>query len=229
VNPSRSSRALAVAIEASTRSPSIAIALGGEVLEERLAGDAPHASDLLPALERLLARLGAAPRDIANIVVGLGPGSYTGVRVGVATALGLARGSGAALRGVASMEALAWGELKPGQTGSVLLDARADELYFATYRRAAGGLEVLTAPCITTRAELPSLLVPGARLFADDDALRAADLATRTDLEIARDVAPRARPLLDLGLRRLELDGPHAPAQLEPLYLRAFAAKSRRR
>jgi tRNA threonylcarbamoyladenosine biosynthesis protein TsaB len=222
-------RPLAIAIEASTRAPSIAIQLGDQVLEERLAGDAPHASDLLPALERLLARIGAAPRDIERIVVGLGPGSYTGVRVGVATALGLARGSGAALRGVASMEALAWGELEPGQTGSVLLDARASELYFATYRRSADALEVLTAPCITTRAELPSLLVPHARLFADPDALRAADLETRTDLQLARNVVPRASALLDLGLRRFERDGPQPAAALEPLYLRAFAAKSRRR
>jgi len=220
---------LAIAIEASTRAPSVALALGGEVLEERLAGDAPHASDLLPALERLLRRAGAQPRDIGSIVVGLGPGSYTGVRVGVATALGLARGSGAALRGVASMEALAWGELAPGETGSVLLDARASELYFATYRRTADALEVLTAPCITTRAELPNLLRPGARLFADADALRAADLATRTDLALERNVVPRAAPLLDLGLRRLALEGPQPAAALEPLYLRAFAAKSRRR
>ena len=59
-----------------------------EVVAEVLGGERPHACDLLPALEQLLARLGAAPADLATILVGTGPGSYTGLRVGVATALG---------------------------------------------------------------------------------------------------------------------------------------------
>lgn len=222
-------RGVDLAIETSSRRPSLAIAVGGATFEELLEGAAPHASDLLPALKRALEHTGASPRDLRRIVVGLGPGSYTGLRVGVATALGLARGTGAVLRGVPSTEALAWGELAAGREGSVLLDARSNELYFASYRRTAAGLDVVHAPCITTREELPSLLRPNAVLFADDDALRAAGLADRSDLEVRRGVAPRATALLELGLRLLEHEGPHAPSALEPLYLRAFAAKTRRR
>jgi phosphoglucosamine mutase len=71
---------LAVALETSTRAPSLAVRLGEVTLEAELASARAHASDLLPTLERLLGELGASPRDIAAVVVGTGPGSYTGLR-----------------------------------------------------------------------------------------------------------------------------------------------------
>jgi hypothetical protein len=66
-------------------------------------------------------------------------------------------------------------------------------------------------------------------VLADDDAVRAAGLARRTDLVLERDSRPRASSALELGLARLRVSGPHTPAEVEPLYLRAFAAKLRRR
>jgi tRNA threonylcarbamoyladenosine biosynthesis protein TsaB len=201
-----------------------------DVLLEELASDeAAHASDLLAVVERLLARVQREPSAIESVIVGTGPGSYTGLRVAVATALGLARGTGAKLRGVPSTDALAWGSLAPGEQAMVVLDARSDQLYCAHYRRTNDELEVLRAPCIATVAELHAWLPQGLHVFADDDAVRAANLQARQDLRIDRDSRPRARHLLDLGLRRLATLGPQAPEQVEPLYLRAFAAKQMRR
>ncbi len=232
---------LEVALETSSVRPSVAARLGERCLEAELSGTSAHASDLLPALERLLVELGALrratsgtgrPGPIRSVLVGIGPGSYTGLRVGLATALGLARGTGARLAAVPSLEAQAHGDLERGQSAAFLLDARQGELYLARYRREADSVAVLLAPCVTTPSELPRLLVPGERLFADEAALRAAGLAKpRTEPASLRttDRVPRARSVLELGALRLERQGADAPEAIEPLYLRAFASKAHRR
>jgi len=115
---------LELAIESSSRSASVAARAGGRVLQASLSSTRAHASDLLPALDGLVRELGLEPREVEAVYVGLGPGSYTGLRVGIATALGIARSSGAALLGVGSFEVLLWERLALGETGGVLLDGR---------------------------------------------------------------------------------------------------------
>jgi tRNA threonylcarbamoyladenosine biosynthesis protein TsaB len=220
---------LFVALETSSRSPQIAVRLGATTLCRALQSDRAHASDLVPTLARLVEELGRGPQDLAAIVVGLGPGSYTGLRVGAATGIGLARGSGAALLGVPSLEALALGALQPGEEGQVLLDARSGELYFASYRRVADGIEVVEAPCVLRAAEVPTRVDRGRRLFAEDDALRAGGLFDDPPPALERSTRPRADALLELGLARWRAGPLRAAPTLEPLYLRAFAASSRRR
>ena len=138
------------ALETSARPPSVALRVGSEELARELAEARRHASDLLPTLARMLEERGVTPRDLELVCVGVGPGSYTGLRVGIATALGLARGAGAEVVGVPSVEALAFDLLEPGEEGTVLLDARARELYVARYRRDEGGVTELLSPRVTT-------------------------------------------------------------------------------
>jgi tRNA threonylcarbamoyladenosine biosynthesis protein TsaB len=220
--------ARAVALETSTRTPSVAVRRGDELREVRLESERPHASDLLPALDGLLRELELAPHELDAVLVGTGPGSYTGLRVGVATALGLALGSDAALFALPSTEALVWNECAPGGEAAVLLDARAGELYFAHHRRTPDGIEAVYAPCVTTRDELRARLSPDLALLADDDAVRAAEL-TNDEVGSIRAAFPSASAVLELGCLRLQREGPHAPAEVEPLYLRAFAARPRKR
>ena len=216
------------AFETSSRQPSVAVRDGDRLATRSLDGERPHASDLLPAFENALDELGLGPRQIDAIAVGTGPGSYTGLRVGIATALGLARGSDALLVGVPSFEAIAWGALAADHEAGVLLDARARELYFAHYRRLAGELEVVTAPCVLARDAIGAALPPGLPLFADDAALRAAGLEGDDTREILC-ASAHAEHILDLGALRLARSGPMDAAQIEPLYLRAFAAQPRKR
>lgn len=218
-----------VALETSARAASLAVRHGSRTRVARLESGRAHASDLFPALERLLAELGAAPRGIEAVFVGTGPGSYTGLRVGIATALGLARGSGAVLRGVPSGETLALGELEPGAQGTLLLDARSGELYFARYRRVAEDVEVLTPPCVLRPVELAGRLPADGPIFGDASVAEAAGLDAAARARLVVDRVPDAAQLLVLGERRLERLGPQAPEELEPLYLRPFAAQTRRR
>lgn len=216
---------IAAAFETSTRQPSVALRVGGEIHEERLSGSRAHASDLLPALERLLLNCGRSVRDIELLVVGRGPGSFTGLRVAVATALGLARGSGASLFGLCSFEALCWRELSPGEEAAVVLDARGGEFYFAHYRRTDGELEVLRAPCMAAPAQLIELIGGRSRVFCDAGVASAPDLLPPLGARLSLDLVPAASALLELGLRRFAREGSHGIEALEPLYLRAFGVR----
>ena len=218
-----------LALEASTRAGSVALLTGAServaIDERELAGARAHASDLLPEADRLLAARGLALTDLDAIVVGLGPGSYTGLRVACATALGLARGAGLALVGVPSFEAAALAALSAGEEAMVVVDARAGAFYHARYARDEGdALRVVAAPAVTPAAALRDALVAGAILIASEATLDALEL---TGDPRARDFAPRAGALARRGAARLASDGPSARESIEPLYLRAFAAKRR--
>lgn len=213
------------AFETSTRSPSVALESDGQYFEEHLSGDRPHASDLLPALDRLLARAGLTVGDLTLLVVGTGPGSFTGLRVAVATALGLARGNRAALFGVPSGEALCWRELAPGEQAAVLLDARQSACSFAHYRRLEHGIEVLRAPCLVRPAEIAALVGDSLRIFGEPGIETAAVLDDSARARLRTDCSPSASALLELGLLRHGREGSHTAAQLEPLYLRAFGSR----
>ena len=218
-----------VALETSSRRATVAARFGGRELAAELESERAHASDLLPELDRLLRELGAKPAEIGGVLVGTGPGSYTGLRVGIATALGIARGSGARLRGVPSFETLCWAELRPGEEGSVLLDARAGEIYFARYRRTAEDVLAVREPCVLRPDEVESALAAEGPLFGDAFASGAAALPPGAAKRLRPDAAPRAESLLELGAARLARFGAQEPKGVQPLYLRPFAVRNRRR
>lgn len=220
---------IAVALETSARAASVAVRVGDVSRGVRLETARAHASDLFPSLAQLLRELGGDPRAIDAVFVGTGPGSYTGLRVGIATALGLARGSGASCVGVPSGETLVFGHLAPGEEGVLLLDARSEELYLAHYRRVADEVEVLSAPRVLRPAELAELLPPRVPIFGDATVADAAGLSASDRARLSSTAVPDALDLLRLGARRLATHGPTPLESLEPLYLRPFSAKPRKR
>jgi tRNA threonylcarbamoyl adenosine modification protein YeaZ len=234
---------LAAAFETSTRTPSVALRVGDRSLQCRLSGERPHASDLLPALDGLLREAGARAADLELLVVGTGPGSFTGLRVAAATALGLARGGRARLLGLSSGESLCWRELAVGEEAAVVLDARSGEWYYSRYRRTADDVVELHAPCVATQAQwvqwvanaehesrtgsaarIAPLRLFGEPLLSTQGAL---DAELRGRIEVDR--VPEASAALELGLARLERGAARTTRELEPLYLRAFAAKKSQR
>lgn len=220
---------IVVALETSARAASVAVRRDERSVEIVLESGRAHASDLLPAVDRIVRELGGSPDEIALVLVGTGPGSYTGLRVGIATALGLVRGCGARIRGVPSGETLCFGELEPGEEASVLLDARAGEIYLARYRRGIDDVEVLRAPCVLRPDEVRASLPNDGPIFADSGAVAAAGLPEEVRERLRLDVAPRAAALLALGVVRDERGGPQDPREVQPLYLRPFAVRTRKR
>jgi tRNA threonylcarbamoyladenosine biosynthesis protein TsaB len=127
---------LTLAIETSSPRGSVALCADGKVIAERhhQRADA-HAEALLPLLDELLRDAGIQRFDLTRIAVGVGPGSFTGLRVGIALAQGLATGLGKPALGVPSLASLAWskgGPVGPELVGA-LLDARRGELFFSAF------------------------------------------------------------------------------------------------
>ncbi|HIF39976.1 MAG TPA: tRNA (adenosine(37)-N6)-threonylcarbamoyltransferase complex dimerization subunit type 1 TsaB [Planctomycetes bacterium] len=218
-----------VALETSSRPPSIAVRSAERTLALTLEEGRRHASDLLGTLESLLAELDESASSIKVVIVGTGPGSYTGLRVGIATALGLTRGSGAKLQALPSFEALALAHLKEGECGTVLLDARSRQLYGARYERTAEGVRTLLAPMVCDASDWRAALPATDCIVCDEASANAAELSEDERALLRTCTGPRAQHLLPLGIARLEATGPLNPAEVQPLYLRPFAANVRKR
>ncbi|GAB3282379.1 tRNA (adenosine(37)-N6)-threonylcarbamoyltransferase complex dimerization subunit type 1 TsaB [Sinomonas notoginsengisoli] len=121
-----------------------------------------HAEVLAPGIRALLAEQELTGRDIARIVVGVGPGPFTGLRSGIVTGRALAFAWGVPLDGMMSLDALAWDVTAVGAGGSeflVAIDARRKELYWARY---ANDGTVLDGPHVTAPGRVPGLPVYGA-------------------------------------------------------------------
>ena len=202
---------LLLALDTSTSAITVALHDGARVRAEATTLDArAHGERLAPGIREVLEAAGATPGELTHVVCGLGPGPFTGLRVGIVTARVLALVTGAALHGVCSLDALA----AAGPEGEVLVatDARRKEVYWARYAVSPGSVRALSAPAVTKPAELAPqvralptvgrgpVLYPG--LFpAPVDVL---------------DVSAAA--LADLAVARLAAG--EALADREPLYLR---------
>ena len=153
-----------------------------------------HAETLLPALRELLAGAAVAPADLAGIVAGTGPGGFTGLRVGLATAKTLAHGLGIPIAGIATTDALAAAALAgEGGDALVLLPAGPSDRYLALVRVARDGTARAIAP--------PRLLAPADVGQAVADAIAAGARLVPVDLADAHAVAP------DVALGRAALAG----------------------
>ncbi len=227
-----------VAIETATETVGVAVRTpAGVQAEFTLTGRRRHVETLAPALEHVLAQLGIVPRDLGAIAVDVGPGLFTGLRVGVATAKALAQALGIGVLGATSLDILTAGASAAGHRGLVLacVDARRAEVFAAVHRLDADGavVEQPIAPGLFAPADLVVALgaLGGAPvLAAGDGALR-----YRSVLEVVPGVAtpapalafPPPAALLDLALERLAAgESPVEPGSLVPLYMREADATS---
>ena len=177
-----------------------------EVLAERVTVDArAHGELLAPSIGAVLQAAGIRPRDLAAVVAGLGPGPFTGLRVGLVTAAALADSLDIPGYGVGSLDALGW-----ATTGRVLVatDARRREVYWAVY---SGGVRV-AGPAVDRPADVPR----DVQTAVGDGALRYADV-----LGVPVRDEPRYPPAAGLAALAAQRVRDKAPAeQLVPLYLR---------
>lgn len=203
---------LLLAIDTATSAVTVAVHDGVRVLAEATTVDSRgHGERLAPGIREVLARAGAVPGELTDVVCGLGPGPFTGLRVGVVTARVLAFATGARLRGLCSLDALAASGEVSGQV-LVATDARRKEVYWARYAVSSHALERLDGPGVCRPAELAApwrdlpTLGRGPALYPD---------------LFPRPVGPTdvsAGALAALAVARLAAGDPLE--QTEPLYLR---------
>lgn len=152
-------RVIVLGLDTSTRATVVGLLVGGDSLLQ--ARDDPegeerpgHATRLLPLADSLLADAGLVWGDVERIAVGVGPGTFTGLRIGVATARGLAQSLGVDLLGVSSLRALAHAAVGNGlETVLAVIDARRGEVFAAAYR----GDRELIAPAPLSPVDLAEL------------------------------------------------------------------------
>jgi tRNA threonylcarbamoyladenosine biosynthesis protein TsaB len=134
-----------LALDTATQAVTVALHDGSRVVAESTTIDPLRHGELLaPAVEAVLVRAGATVRDLSRIVVGVGPGPFTGLRVGIATARTLAASLDLPLDGVCSLDVVAFAARVDGPF-TVATDARRKEVYHARYERPT---QRLTAPAV---------------------------------------------------------------------------------
>ena len=174
------------------------------VAERRTVDPRAHGEKLAPEIEGTLAEAGARPGDLGAIVAGLGPGPYTGLRVGLATAASMAQALGIPTYGVCSLDGLG----RAAGPGRVLIatDARRREVYFATY---LDGVRVL-GPDVARPADVAAGIVRAGTATTsrarNRRATEAAALAESEILEAATALAGADAARVAAALARAEAD-----------------------
>lgn len=190
---------LLLALDASTRIAGVAVYDGEQVLSETnwLAGR-EHSTRLLVEAEAALQRSGSAPRDVTGLVVARGPGSFTGVRVAISVAKGMAAGLGAPLWGVSTLDVLAHAAATDSPVRAVL-EAGRGRFATALYVNA----QCVEPPRLATLDELVQLLCTPTFVIGELPPEARARLATETPARVATPATSlrRAGLLAELGWR----------------------------
>lgn len=213
-------------IETSTEVGSLALLQGGEVrASEKIDTYLSHSAHLLSRLDSLLRRVGVRVNDLEGIGVGLGPGSFTGLRVGLAAGKGLAYALKIPLAGVSSFAALAQQFIEPGGTVAVISDARRGRLYGALYRREGGELRDLKPPAIISYDEIVKFASGALIVSPHWDRLRPRWEEEGGELR-GKQAFPRAEEVAALAEEKLKKNPAGEISSAAPIYLSTYQKKS---
>jgi tRNA threonylcarbamoyladenosine biosynthesis protein TsaB len=226
---------------------SLAVASHGAVLAVAAPERKAHGETVVGAIDALLREAGVTIKDLAAIAVGIGPGSFTGLRIALSYAKGVALATGCGVVGIPSLDALAWcalclPELASGTTICPILDARKGELYAALYRAVENGLEKLSGEFLAKPEDLAGQIelagqIQGQVVYLGDgvtsygDALRkeaqgpqgaTGRKVTVADLSLVRSSAAM---IAALGAARVASGRLDSVSSLQPLYVRPSEAE----
>ena len=214
----------AIAIETATMATAVGVLDGDRVVEEVVDVQRRHTEALGPSASRMLFAAGLEASALDVVVVDVGPGLFTGLRVGIAFAKGLCLATRCELHGVTSTEVLAATAFREGVTGTVLavVDARRGEVFAGRYAQGAYGPVELDAPEVLSPEVLAARLVAEDATIVGDGAARYAEvLGHRTARFLVELVVPSPAAALELvAARRLAGMPAPDPTGVRPSYLR---------
>lgn len=220
-----------ILIETSTALCSAALAENGAIISYK-ESSAPkaHASLTAVFIQEMLDERGISINDCDAVCVSMGPGSYTGLRVGVSTAKGLCFGSGKPLLAVGTLDTLVAQATREGISGPgndiryivPMVDARRMEVYSATFT--PDGTQITgTAPVIIDGNSFADLLSEGHVLFIGDGAGKCADIINHPNAHFCQ-CHPKASSMLSPALKAYKEKRFEDVAYFEPFYLKEFVA-----
>jgi len=219
---------LILALDTTQNSGSIALATGERLLYSAFFDiRITHSETLMPAIDHALKFCGAQPKDLRAVYVCQGPGSFTGLRIGLATAKGIAFGLGIPLYTYNSLELSALAASGLGRPILVAIDAKMKEVYYAAYDQT---LQELIKPQIAKPESLAELSLDGFFLCGSGSDQVSPILMASGHSFHALNPALQIHGAAGLILLPKLLPARHIPqdiAELEPLYLRESTAQVR--
>ena len=188
-----------------------------------------HLENIALMINEVTTRARVGLKDIDGFGVAIGPGSFSGIRIGLATVKGMALALKKTIAGIPSLEILAWQALNEGESGVSLIDARRREIYVGTYRKSAGNMTQLDSPRLVSQENLTALIeeLPEAPVLCGDSA---AGPAMQAVASVARKivVTPSAAACGILAWRRLSEGKREDLHSIAPLYIRRSDAEEKR-
>lgn len=216
-----------------TCTPRSSVALGtheGVVASAALRQATGHGGFLTPAIAFCLDQAGAQVGDLTGIAVTLGPGLFTGMRVGIATAQSLAHALRLPVVGLASLDVLAFGVRHGRRPVCAVLDAKRKELFWASYQPVPGGVQRVGEFRVGPAEKLAGELEAGREdvLCVGDGAIAHRLLLSGAGAEVCESLGqayPDAGGLVELATPRFVREDTQRPEDLRPVYLRKADAK----
>ncbi|HEY7641736.1 MAG TPA: tRNA (adenosine(37)-N6)-threonylcarbamoyltransferase complex dimerization subunit type 1 TsaB [Steroidobacteraceae bacterium] len=208
-----------LAIDTATERCSVALVIDEHLIERARETARGHADLVLPMVDEVLQEGGLTLRQLDGLAYGRGPGAFTGVRIAVGVAQGLAYGAQLATVGVSDLAAVAQSFAATGARILVCMDARMNEVYWCRFETTPEGLVRPTAP---ERVDRPAAVDPGdATLFVGTGFGAYPQLAAgRIPATVHGAALPHAREIARLGVAELRAGRGEPPERAQPVYLR---------
>ena len=221
-----------LAIDTATQVSSVAVASEGRLLSElTMQGKLTHSETLLPHIEQVLKMAAVDKSQLTGIVVSNGPGSFTGLRIGLAAAKAMSYVLGIPLVGVSTLQAMAYQLPVPGVRLMCLLDAQKGNAYVESYKWENNNLQVVEAVKVAKISDI----VAGCGQFAEQvillgDAVQKKiagkiELPANVSTAMPHLIMPRAACVAMLGQQRLLAGDADNVMDLEPVYIRRSEAE----
>ena len=209
-----------------TATPQVSVAIGGHegvITLFEVARGRRHAETLVPAIEFCCKQADVTLDELGLVAVDVGPGLFTGMRVGLATGKALAQALRIPMIGISSLDLLAFPHRQSDRVVVPVIDARKGEVFSAMYRAVPGGVQQVVAPRARRIDELVADLVARSQetLCVGDGALRyRREICDGFHCEFADEAYPSAGPLVQLAHARALREEWEQPGDIRALYLR---------
>lgn len=220
-----------VGIDTATPQVSVAVGTESEILGRIQISGTARQESVTPALQQLLAWTGRTLEEVGGFAVGIGPGLFTGLRVGIETAKTLAQVTGSPLIAIASIDALAYAMRHTERTIVVAIDGRRGEVFTARYEAVPGGVVRRTEPAVRRPEALAAELeaIPGEMLLVGDGAILYRDVlrsaGARVGFASPASAHPDAAALVELAAPRFLREEHDQVFDVVPMYLRKSDAE----
>lgn len=212
-----------VAIDTATKTASLAIHDGFRVrVEQTWEAARRHTRELSPRLAASMAQLDIPPRRLSGVAVVTGPGSFTGLRIGMSVAKGLAVAQNLPLIGVPTLDVVAAAQGRDRRRLGAVLEAGRGRISVGFYRWRFGGWQVEDEPKLTTWSHLAEEIAEPTLFCGEVDKIGAETISRLGERAVLLPAAHRLRRagfLAELGWQRLNRGETDDPAALTPIYL----------